>query len=416
MTEAASPNAATVGAGPLAGLRVVEVSAFVAAPLGGMTLAQLGADVIRIDPIGGNIDINRWPLAPSGDSLYWAGLNKAKKSVTLALDSKEGQEIAQSLICADGDAAGILLTNLPAKGWMSYEALQVRRPDLIMLRLTGNYDGSSAVDYTINCAGGFPMATGRGNEPVNHVLPAWDVAAGLYIAVGLLAAERRRRQTGAGQEISIALSDVMLATISALGYIAEVQINGTVRPPMGNDLYGAYGRDFTTADGRRVMIAAISNRQWRAIGKATGLADRFALIGEAMGVDLGDESGRFEAREAISALLARWCGRQTLAEIATAFDGAGVLWGPYQDFGQLVREDPRCSTKNPLFRDLEQPGIGRHLAAASPLTFAGMDRVPGAAPRLGQHTDSVLSDILGKSAAEIRRLRGAGVLAAREGE
>lgn len=145
----------------LSDLRIVEVSAFVAAPLGGMTLAQLGAEVIRIDPIGGNIDYRRWPLAPNGTSLYWTALNKAKRSVTLALDKPEGREIAQAIITASGEDAGFLLTNLPASGWMGYEALSTRRDDLIMLRLTGNPDGSAAVDYTVNCAGGFPMATGR---------------------------------------------------------------------------------------------------------------------------------------------------------------------------------------------------------------------------------------------------------------
>lgn len=288
----------------LSDLRVVEVSAFIAAPLGGMTLAQLGAEVIRIDPIGGNIDYRRWPVAPNGTSLYWTALNKAKRSVTLALDRPEGREIAQAIITASGENAGFLLTNLPASGWMGYEALSAKRDDLIMLRLTGNPDGSAAVDYTVNCASGFPMATGRGGEPVNHVLPAWDVAAGLYLATGLLAAERHRRRTGRGQEVTVALADVMLATVGNLGYLADVRVNGAVRPPMGNDLYGAYGRDFATADGRRAMVVAISNRQWKALGKATGLTERLAMIGPLMDVDMNDEGGRFVARDAISAVLA----------------------------------------------------------------------------------------------------------------
>src|SRR5512147_1748524 len=132
---------------PLEGLRVVEVSAFVAAPIGGMTLAQLGAEVIRIDPLGGNIDIGRWPLAPNGTSLYWTALNKGKRSVSLALNTPEGQELAAGLIAE----AGILLTNLPAaEGWMSYAALSARRRDLVMLRLTGTHDGGNAIDYTVN--------------------------------------------------------------------------------------------------------------------------------------------------------------------------------------------------------------------------------------------------------------------------
>lgn len=397
----------------LSDLRVVEVSAFIAAPLGGMTLAQLGAEVIRIDPIGGNIDYRRWPVAPNGTSLYWTALNKAKRSVTLALDRPEGREIAQAIITASGENAGFLLTNLPASGWMGYEALSAKRDDLIMLRLTGNPDGSAAVDYTVNCASGFPMATGRGGEPVNHVLPAWDVAAGLYLATGLLAAERHRRRTGRGQEVTVALADVMLATVGNLGYLADVRVNGAVRPPMGNDLYGAYGRDFATADGRRAMVVAISNRQWKALGKATGLTERLAMIGPLMDVDMNDEGGRFLARNAISAVLAPWFAARTLSEVESAFAGAGVLWGPYRDFGQLVAEDARCSTANPLFREVEQPEVGPLLVPGSPLGFPGLgertDHRP--APVLGQDTDAVLADLLGLPSAEIGRLHDAGIVA-----
>ena len=396
----------------LSGLRVVEVSAFIAAPLGGMTLAQLGADVIRIDPVGGNIDYRRWPLAPDGTSLYWASLNKAKRSVALALHTPEGREIAQALITAPGPDAGILLTNLPAGGWMDSATLSARRPDLITLRLTGNHDGSAAVDYTVNCASGFPVATGRGEEPVNHVLPAWDVAAGLYLSTGLLAAERARRRDGHGQDVALALSDGMLASVGNLGYIADVQANGAVRPPMGNDLYGAFGRDFPTADGRRVMIVAISNRQWRAIGKATGLAERLAMVGPLMEMDLDTETGRFGARHAIAAVLEPWCAARTLAEISAALAGSGVLWGPYQDFGQLVREDPRCSPANPLFAEIDHPGVGRILAPAVPLAFSAAVRLPPApAPRLGGNTDEVLAELLGLSSAALGRLHDAGTIA-----
>lgn len=397
--------------GPLAGLRVVEVSAFVAAPLGGMILAQLGAEVIRIDPIGGNIDAHRWPLAPGGDSIYWASLNKAKRSVTLALDTQEGQDLAARLICAPGPDAGIVLTNLPARGWMSYASLRARRNDLIMLRLLGNNDGSGAVDYTVNCASGFPLATGETGEPVNHVLPAWDVAAGLYLAVGLLAAERVRQRTGTGQDVTLALSDVMLATVANLGYIGDVQINGVVREPIGNYLYGAFGRDFATKDRRRIMLVAISNRQWQAIGKVTGLAAKLEMIGPLMDVDMATESGRYAARHAIAAVLEPWVAAHTLTELRQILDGSGVLWGPYQSFGELVAEDRRCSPANPIFTELDQPGIGRVLTPRVPLSLSGTPApAPQVAPRLGQDTAEVLAEVLGLSNGEIASLRHGGIL------
>jgi 2-methylfumaryl-CoA isomerase len=393
-------------------LRVVEISAFVAAPLGGMTMAQMGAEVIRIDPIGGGIDFARWPVTRDGVSLYWAGLNKVKRSVALALDQPEGREIARAIITAPGAGGGILLTNLPPSPGLDFATLRAARGDLIMLRLVGNRDGSAAVDYTVNAASGFPLATGHGGAPINHVLPAWDIAAGLYLATALLAAERHRSRTGEGQEVILALSEVMLAMVGNLGYIADVQINGSARPALGNDLYGSFGRDFATADGHRIMVVALTPRQWRAIGTATGLADRLEMIGPIMDVDLDTEAGRYEARDAIAAVLDRWFRRRSLDEIRRSFAGTGVLWGQFQDFFQLVREDPRCSEANPLFAAIEQPGIGRYLMPGLPLDFSAQERLPPRpAPRLGEHTDLVLAQVLGLSSAEIGRLHDNGIAA-----
>jgi 2-methylfumaryl-CoA isomerase len=396
----------------LSDLRVVEFSAFVAAPLGGMTMAQLGAEVIRIDPLGGGIDHNRWPVTDDGASLYWAGLNKAKRSVALALDKPEGRELAKAIAAAPGPGAGIVLTNLPPLAGLDYASLKAARGDVIMLRLIGNRDGSAAVDYTVNAASGFPLVTGSGGAPTNNVLPAWDVATGLYLATALLAAERHRGRTGDGQEVVAALADVMLAMVGHLGYVGDVQINGRSRPALGNDLYGSFGRDFATADGHRVMIIALTPRQWRALGRATGLADRLAELGPRLDVDLESEAGRFAARNEIAALVAPWCQVKTLAEIERIFAGSGVLWGPFQDFATLVNHDSRCSTANPLFAEVEQPGIGRYLMPGLPLDFSAAPReATRPAPRLGEHTDAVLSEVLGLSAAAIGGLHDAGIAA-----
>ncbi|WP_051505173.1 CoA transferase [Brevibacterium sp. VCM10] len=392
---------------PLAGVKIIEISAFVAAPLGSMTLAQLGADVIRIDPLGGNIDATRWPITEEGTSIYWASLNKGKRSITLDLKSEEGQAIATELIAE----AGTLITNLPARGWLSYDNLVAHRPDLVMLRLSGTHDGKPAVDYTVNAASGFPTITGSDEKPVNHALPAWDVIAGMYIANGILAAELERRSSGTGQEINLALADAMLATVGNLGYIAEIQTNGSTRGPLGNGLYGAYGQSFTTSDGREVMVAVISNRHWRSLGTATGLTDKLAMIGDLLDVDLGTEGGRFEAREAIDAVLRPWFAAHTAAESTAALAEAGVLQGEFQTFEELVRDDPQCSSANPLFSEIEQPGIGRVLAPRVPLTFHGSPAAPASpAPSLGENTDAVLAEVLGRTADDLTTLRERGIL------
>jgi 2-methylfumaryl-CoA isomerase len=400
--------------GILEGMRVVEGSAFVAAPLGGMTLAQLGADVIRFDQIGGGLDYGRWPLAADGQSLFWAGLNKGKRSIALDLRSEEGREIAAELIGAPGPDAGLFLTNFPARGWLDFEALRLRREDLIMVALTGNRDGTSEVDYTVNPATGFPWATGPRNlaEPLNSVLPAWDVGMGTLAAVGMLAAERRRTRTGEGQRIGLSLSDVAFAMVGNLGRIAEATLGAQDQPKDGNYLYGAFGHDFETRDGRRLMVVALTARQWSALRDATGIHEACRSIELATGHDLASETGRFEDRDLIAAILRPWFAARDLAEVREAFAGTGVSWGPYQTFRQLVGEDPRCSTANPMFEEVEHPGVGTYLMPGTPLDFSGLERAPvKRAPQLGEHSEEVLAEVVGFSGTEIGRLFDAGIVA-----
>jgi 2-methylfumaryl-CoA isomerase len=267
-------------------MRVVEGSAFVAVPLAGMTLAQMGADVIRFDRLQGGLDARRWPVTKTGASLFWAGMNKGKRSLAVDIGHPEGQEIVSALITAPGPDAGMFLTNLRAKGWMDFPALQARRNDLIMVSLTGTRRGEPAVDYTVNPSLGFPMATGPegGPEPVSHVLPAWDCIAGQMVVNTLLAAERHRLRTGAGQLAELSLKDVAAAMLGHLGIIGEVAVNGVDRAKAGNALYGAYGQDFTLACGRRIMVIGLTDRQWRGLVKVTGTAeamDALSLVGPA---------------------------------------------------------------------------------------------------------------------------------------
>ena len=396
--------------GILSGMSIVEGSAFVAAPLGGMTLAQLGADVIRYDPIDGGLDHGRWPLAPDRRSLFWAGMNKGKRSIRLDLKSPEGQEIVAALITRPGPDRGIFLTNLPARGTLCFEALKARRGDLIMIAMTGNPDGTSEVDYTVNAATGFPEITGRRGsaEPVNSVLPAWDIAMGEMAAIGVLAADRHRTRTGEGALVKLALSDVALAATSHFGRLAQAQLGDSAEKD-GNFLYGAFGCDFLTRDDRRVMVVALTGRQWKALREATEL-DASAL-GAAAGADLATEGGRYGAREAIRRALTPWFAARELAEIRRVFSRHGVSWGPYQSFAQLLAQDPRCGPDNGMFSQVEHPGIGSLLTPASPLDFSAVPRLPASrAPTLGEHTDEILAE-LGLSDGEIGRLHDQGVVA-----
>lgn len=355
-----------------------------------MTLAQLGAEVVRIDPIGGAADHHRWPLAASGESIYWAGLNKGKRSMTLDMRSAESRELVQRLIAA----AGIFITNVSGRQWHSYESLSALRPDLIQLEVVGRGDGTTGVDYTVNAATGFPLITGPADHtgPVNNVVPAWDISCGLYAALSVLAALRRRESTGRGGRILLPLDDVALTAAANLGYLTEVMVNGVVRPRLGNQIFGQYGQDFTSSDDIRFMVVALTGRHFRDLTELTGTTKAVAALEDALGSDFSDEGRRYEHREVLSAIFGAWFRTRTAEEVTAALTGSSVLWERYQSFDEVVNS-PRVQD-NPLFTPLEQPGIGTYLAPGLPMSVDGVHTRPAPAPVLGHDNDAVPAEWL----------------------
>lgn len=399
--------------GPCGSITLVELSSFVAAPYAGMTLAQLGADVIRVDPIGGGPDIGRWPVSKSGRSLYWAGLNKGKRSICIDLMSYEGRKLLRRLVGAANERNGAFLTNVMPGGWLSYEWLAEVVPDLVMCQIFGNPDGSPAVDYTINASMGYPLATGPASsaEPVNSVLPAWDLITGMHVALAIVSALGVKNHDGTGQKIEVSLADVALSVVGALGNIAEVATTGTFRQKDGNYVYGSFGMDFTTSDRRKVMVVALTPRQWRSLCKATQTCDLFSVIERTTQIDLMQEGSRYENRELISSILRPWFSSHSFEEVRDVLNANGVLWGPYQDFKQLIETDPRCSTSNPLFEMLLEPLIGSFLVPKSPIKFSGTPtREAMNAPLLGSHSREVVEQFLGLNSRESSNLLSSGLI------
>lgn len=371
---------------PLAGTRVVDMSSFVAGPTAGRILAELGAEVIRVDPISGAVDGARWPVTDDGVSLYWAGLNQAKKSVTVDLRSDAGRDFVTGLVAE----AGILLENAAHARWLDNDVLTQRRPDLIHLHIEGHADGTPAVDYSVNAEVGLPLMTGpQGSDaPVNHVLPAWDLLTGLYAALGLVTALRRREQTGEGAYLQLALGDVALSTVASMGWVAEADRRGTGRTRQGNALFGSYGADFPTADGRAVMVVGLTAGQWRALVDVTDTADVFAALERHRGLDLSVEADRYAARDAITAVLRPWFESRTLGQIAIEFDGTRVLWSPYRTLAE-VATDLRQIADEVVVQEVDQPGIGAMLTSRSPLRWSGVYTDAAPAPASGAHTREI---------------------------
>jgi 2-methylfumaryl-CoA isomerase len=419
--------------------RIVELSAFVAAPLTGMTLAGLGCDVIRVDPPGGGLDFARWPVTATGDSIFWVGLNRGKRSIVIDVRRREGRELVAAMVLAGGGNSargGIFLTNLGADGPLRYESLSKQRTDVISVEIEGYPGGRSAVDYTIAAGTGVPFLTGPEGHvgPVNSPLPTWDVATGLSAALALQSAISCRQQTGAGTRARVALADVAFELLSALGFVDEARLSPRPRQRDGNYLYGAFGRDFELADGARVMLVAITPKQWRSLVSALELGRDIDLLEGSSGLDLSQEGDRWQARREIAALVEHWCASRELAEAARTFDAHQVCWGPYgtaasffdgrgnnmvasqvrvpggELAGQTAGLDDKTGTAEGR-GGADPVASGLIDGSGLPIRFGDEQVHPfGKAPVLGQHTDEVLATVLGLSQYEIGRLHDNGLV------
>jgi 2-methylfumaryl-CoA isomerase len=244
------------------------------------------------------------------------------------------------------------------------------------------------------------------------VLPAWDLIAGAYAAFATLAAERHRKATGEGQEVRIPLSDIAIASLGHLGQIAEVQNSGD-RPKMGNNLFGAFGRDFKTADGRRLMVVAITPRQWTGLVASLELGQAVAGIESALGVSFAKDEGlRFVHRSVLTPLVEAAISRREASSLTAAFDAHGVCWGPYHTLKEAIAGEPRLVSGNPLFSPVAHPsGLTYPTPGAAATMSHGVRGNATRAPRPGEHTDQLLSSLLGLTPTEIGHLHDAGRVA-----
>ena len=345
---------------------------FVAAPLCGMTLSQLGAEVIRVDPIGGASDVQRWPLAADGTSIYWTGLNKGKRSVTIDLRSRDGHELVQRLIIEND---GIVVTNAAGFTWLqprSPGGQTPRRDSRSVTRARGRFHrrglhgqrGSSAIR----------------SSPVRPIMPVRSITC---CRPGTCAADCTRRwpssppsaaarQSGAGARISLALEDVALATAANLGLLTEPQVNGTQRERLGNAIYGQYGQDFISSDGARFMVVTLTGRHFRDLLAVTGADEAVSALAEALGADFGVRRRSLPLpRRVVRVCSPPGSGDHTADEITTALSDTTVLFERYRTFAE-VAAGPKV-TDNPMFSRLGQPGLGDYFA-------------PGPAGRFRRHT------------------------------
>ena len=399
----------------LNGLSLIEVSSFVASPTAGLYCAQMGAEVIRVDQIGGGLDYDRYMLTREGRSLSWENLNRAKKSVAVDMRSGEGRELVQELARKTGQ----LITNVPEKSFLSHDVLKQGRDDMITVRIMGWGDGRQAMDFTVNAASGYPLMTGPAEwdpedaPPVNQLLPAWDFITGAYTAFALMAALRHRDATGEGGEVRIPLGDVAIGTVANSGAMAEMLYRGADRQRLGNAIWGAFGRDFRSRDGKRFMVAALTPKQWAGLVEAFDVGEQIAAIESKHATSFAtSDHNRFTHREELFALFQSVADTLDYDDLAGRLAAAGTTFERYRTMHE-ASNDPELVTNNPLFGPSPDNPSGRDYPAAGPFAnMPGQERAAArAAPVLGANSEEVLAERLGLASGEIGRLIDAGIVA-----
>ncbi len=399
----------------LSGLKIIEVSSFVASPTAGLYCAQMGAEVVRVDHKAGGLDYDRYMVTREGRSLSWENLNRAKKSVALDLNCDEGRELLAEMVRQTGQ----MITNLPVNSFLSHEKLAEGRPDLVSVRIMGWGDGRQAMDFTVNAASGYPLMCGPEEwdpataPPVNQILPAWDFITGAYCAFSLLAGLRHRDQTGKGIEMRVPLGDVAIGTMANAGAMAEMLYRGADRERIGNAIWGAFGRDFLTRDGKRFMVAAITPKQWKATVEAFGLVEEVAALEAELGTSFKtSDSQRFIHRHRLFDLFQQAAEKFDYAEMADRLAKAGATFERYRTMYEAA-QDPDLVTNNPLFGP--SPANPSGFSYPAPRSFANLPSEPVGdpqpAPFLGEHSEEVLAERLGLSSGEIARLIDRGIVA-----
>ena len=399
----------------LSGLKIIEVSSFVASPTAGLYCAQFGAEVVRVDHKAGGLDYDRYMVTREGRSLSWENLNRAKKSVALDLNCDEGRELLAEMVRQTGQ----MITNLPVNSFLSHEKLAEGRPDLISVRIMGWGDGRQAMDFTVNAASGYPLMCGPEEwdpataPPVNQILPAWDFITGAYCAFSLLAGLRHRDQTGKGIEMRVPLGDVAIGTMANAGAMAEMLYRGADRERIGNAIWGAFGRDFLSRDGKRFMVAALTPKQWKATVEAFGLGEEVAQLEAELGVSfLASDHERFVNRHRLFALFQQAADKVDYAELAERLGKAGATFERYRTMFEAA-QDPDLVTNNPLFG--LSPANPSGFSYPAPRSFAKLPSElagdPQPAPYLGEHSEEILAERLGLSSGEIARLIDRGIVA-----
>jgi formyl-CoA transferase/succinyl-CoA--D-citramalate CoA-transferase len=393
--------------GPLTGVRVLELGSFIAGPFAGQLLGDYGADVIKVESPGEGDPMRRWGVTRDGDSLWWPTISRNKRSVTLDLRQERGRELAARLAAQCDVVLENFRPGVLERWGLDYATLAATNPRLVMTHIsgfgqTGPLAGQAGFGSVGEAMGGIRHTTGSPDRPPSRAgISLGDALASVFGVVGTLSALVSARATGAGQEVDVAIYEAVAALMEST--MADYELGGVVRTRSGSVLPGvAPSNVYSTSDGAELVIAANADSVFTRLCKAMGdpgLADdpRFATHG-----------GRGENMGAIDEIITAWSAARPCDEVLAILDEHGVPAGRIFTAPDMLR-DPQYLARDMVRRVTSTQGWDVPMMGVVPRfsETPGSIRHPG--PRLGEHTDEVLGELLGLHAEELDELRATGV-------
>ena len=395
-------------AGALQGVRVVDLSRFIAGPYCAMLLGDMGADVVKVEPPGRGENSRGFGPFVEGESLYTMVFNRNKRSLTLDLRSDRGKAVLRDLL----RHADVLVENfVPGtleKMGLAWEALQALNPRLVVTRISGfgqsgPLSRNPCFDVIAQTMSGLMDITGDpGGRPTMSGTYVVDYSTGLYAVIGTLGALQARHRTGLGQVVDVALLDSALSMLMTA--IPEQMLLGRTMTRRGNrDRYGAPANTFPTRDGAWVHLASAGEPMFRALANAMGRPE--------LGTDprFRDNDARMENVEALEALIADWTRTLPAQELLAALQGIGIPSAKVATVSELV-EHPHLAHRGQILR-MEHPKAGTVPMQGFAVRFGDSPmQLRHPPPTLGQHTGAVLQEWLAMSDEDVSALRAGGVV------
>ncbi|HEX2381195.1 MAG TPA: CaiB/BaiF CoA-transferase family protein [Acidimicrobiales bacterium] len=393
--------------GPLTGVRVLELGSFIAGPFAGQLLGDYGADVIKVEPPADGDPMRRWGVTRDGDSLWWPTIGRNKRSITLDLRQERGRELAGRLAAQCDVVLENFRPGVLDRWGLDYATLSATNPRLVMTHIsgfgqTGPLAGQAGFGSVGEAMGGIRYTTGNPDRPPSRAgVSLGDALASVFGVVGTLSALVGARSTGVGQEVDVAIYEAVAALMEST--MADYELGGVVRTRSGSVLPGvAPSNVYSTSDGADVVIAANADSVFSRLCKAMGdpeLADdvRFARHG-----------ARGENMDEIDRIIGAWSATLPCDELLATLDEHGVPAGRIFTAPDMLR-DPQYLARDMVRRVTSAQGWNVPMTGVVPRFTATPGSIRHAGPRLGEHTDEVLGELLGLDERDLAQLRAGGV-------